>query len=160
VGCGPKGVSKILIGLDRVGIVGLEAACEQAAASGREGREEIVALLLAAIGRANYVPPVSEEDYRKALWREYLRHRGEDIRHLYSEIEVVLGADEAEERERLAAVVTAALAEHELQPLWRHEAPDPSRPAPQVAIAGQPVAAGPLSDAALRRAIKARMDDW
>jgi hypothetical protein len=159
VRCGSRTVSQILVGLDRVGLAGLEAAFAAADASGLEGREEIVDLLRQAVDRRNYVPAGSEEDYRQALWREYQRHRGEDIRDLYSEVEVLIRA-EAGESERLAADVAAALAEHELRPAMHFDAPDRSVDGAQVVIAGHLVAEGAPTAGALRKAIKTRLDDW
>ncbi len=153
-------VSKVLVGLDRVGLVGLQAALERADASGLEDREELVALLTDALDRDNYVPATMEEDYRRALWREYKRHRGEDIRDLYSEIDVVVSAEPGEERDRITGTVTTALAEHELQPSFSFEPAEASVGGPQVSIAGQVVAEGAWREAALRRALKAQLHDW
>lgn len=153
-------VSKVLIGLDRVGLVGLEAAFERADASGLEDPEELVALLMEALDTDNYVPETSEEDYRGALWREYLRHRGEDIRDLYSQIDVLLRARPGEERDRITHAVTTVLAEHELQPSFSFATADPSAGGPQVSIAGQSVVEGAWSEGSLRRAVRAQLHDW
>ena len=87
-----RSFSQVLVGLNRVGLVGLRQALEKADASGSEDREEIVSLLMEELAESNYISPDSTDAYRQALWREFLRRRGEDIRHLYSEIEVVVRA--------------------------------------------------------------------
>jgi hypothetical protein len=155
-----RSVSGVLIGLDRVGLVGLEQAFEKADASGLDSREELVSLLLEALSSRNYIAAASQDEYRRAVWREYQRHRGEDIRHLYSEIEVAVRGEAGEDRERIVGAVAAVLAEHELAPRFRYEAADPADVNPLVSIAGQVVVRGIRSESAIRKAVKARIDDW
>jgi hypothetical protein len=155
-----RSVSEVLIGLDRIGLVGLEEAFDRADESGLGDREELVSFLMEALSTRNFIPPASENEYRKAVWREYLRHRGEDIRHLYSEIEVVVRAEAGEDRDRIVGAVKAVLNEHELEPSFRHESPGPAGASPTVSIAGQVVVRGARGESAIRKAIKARMDDW
>ena len=189
-----RSVSGVLIGLDRVGLVGLEQAFEKADASGLDSREELVSLLLEALSSRNYIAAASQDEYRQAVWREYQRHRGEDIRDLYSEIEVAVRGDAGEDaarggprhppragregpvdhpqgagavrgeagedRERIVGAVAAVLAEHELAPRFRYEAADPAGVNPLVSIAGQVVVRGIRSESAIRKAVKARIDDW
>lgn len=155
-----RSVLQVRVGLDRVGLAGLEQAFERADDSGLAEREELVGLMMEALSTRNYIPAESEDEYRKALWREYLRHRGEDIRHLYSEIEVVVSGEAGEDWDRTVGAVKAVLNEHELEPSFRYESPGPVGASPQVAIAGQVVVRGTRSELAVRKAIKAQMDDW
>lgn len=155
-----RSVSQVLLGLDRIGLVGLAEAFERADSAGLEGREELVSFLVEALSSRNFISPASENEYRKAVWREYLRHRGEDIRHLYSELEVVVRAEAGEDRDRIVGAVKAVLNEHELEPSFRYESPGLEGASPTVSIAGQVVVRGARSESAIRKAIKARMDDW
>jgi hypothetical protein len=155
-----RSVSQVLIGLDRIGLLGLDEALKRADESGLGGRDELISFLMEDLSRRNFIPPASENEYRKAVWREYLRHHGEDIRHLYSEIEVVVGAEAGEERDRIVGAVKAVLNEHELEPSFRYESPGLEGASPTISIAGQVVLRGARSESAIRKAIKARMDDW
>lgn len=155
-----RSVSRVLIGLDRVGLVGLERAFEKADASGLEDCDELFTLLMEALSGPNYIPAASENEYRKAVWREYLRHRGQDIRHLYSEVEVVVRGEAGEDRDRIVGVLTTILAEHELKPSFRYEPPDPAEVNLQVSIAERVVVRGGQSESAIRKAVRAQMDDW
>jgi len=76
-------VTQVLVGLRRIGIVGLRESLKEVEACGATDRDKVVDLMLSTLSRLNYIPPHVEDDYRHALWREYMRHRGEDIRDLY-----------------------------------------------------------------------------
>jgi hypothetical protein len=110
-----RSVSQVLVGLDRVGLAGLEQAFERADDSGLGEREGLVELMMEALSTRNYIPPESEGEYRKTVWREYLRHRGEDIRHLYSKVEVVVRGEAGDDLDRIVGAVSAVMTEHELE---------------------------------------------
>ncbi|MGB5880456.1 MAG: hypothetical protein WBH85_10550 [Thermoanaerobaculia bacterium] len=155
-----RSVSQVLVGLDRVGLAGLEQVFERADDSGLGEREELVGLMMEALSTRNYIPAESEDEYRKTVWREYLRHRGEDIRHLYSKVEIVVRGEAGDDLDRIVGAVSAAMTEHELEPRFLYEPPDPAGVNPQVSIAGHVVVRGARSESAIRKAIKAQMDDW
>ncbi len=54
--CGSFGVASILVGLHRVGIVGLADALKQADASGLTEREELLDLMTERLLADNFVP--------------------------------------------------------------------------------------------------------
>jgi hypothetical protein len=155
-----RSVTQVLVGLHRVGLMGLEKAIEEAERSGLEDRDELLDLMMGILKPLNYIPSASRGDYRQAVWREYRRHRGEDIRDLYSEIEVVVRGEPSEELDRFIESISRVLAEHELKPFLTIEEPDPAGPNPQLLIAGDIVVAGTTKEAALRRAIGAQISDW
>jgi hypothetical protein len=155
-----RSVTQVLVGLHRVGLMGLEKAIEEAEQSGLEDRDELLRLMMGILEPLNYIPPASIGDYRQAVWREYQRHRGEDIRDLYSEIEVVVRGEPSEELDGFVESISRVLAEHELKPLLTVEAPKPGGPNPQLLIAGDAVIAGNTKEPALRRAIGAQIGDW
>ena len=68
-----RSLSHVLVGLDRIGLLGLEQVFEEAEKSDQTGREELVSLMMEALSRRNYVPSASQDAYRQALWREYER---------------------------------------------------------------------------------------
>lgn len=119
--CANFGVSQVLVGLHRVGIVGLYEALSDAERSGLESREEIVELLRARLAGENYIPERQRDDYDLALWREFLRHRGADFREFFSKVQATVRGEPGEERDRLVATAESVLADFELKPEFRFE---------------------------------------
>ena len=153
-------VTQILVGLRRIGIVGLRESLKEVEASGATEREEVVDLMLGALSRINYIPPHVKDEYRQALWREYMRHRGEDIRDLYSEIEVVVRGDQGDELDRFLRALRIAFGEHELKPAVTMESPDPAGQNPRMLIDGEVVLAGATREREVERAVRAQISDW
>jgi hypothetical protein len=69
-------VSKINVGKFNVGIVGLKAALEQAAAAGVPPDEKGGEHLLEVLKPKNYIPSGSEPEYARAFLREYRKFKG------------------------------------------------------------------------------------
>jgi small redox-active disulfide protein 2 len=69
-------VSRINVGKFNVGIVGLKAAMEQAAAAGVPSDEKGGEYLLGCLKAKNYIPSGSEPEYARAFLREYRKFRG------------------------------------------------------------------------------------
>jgi hypothetical protein len=155
-----RSVTQVLVGLHRVGLTGLEKAIEEAEQSGLEDRDELLDLMIGVLEPVNYIPAASLGDYRQAVWREFQRHRGEDIHDLFSEIEVVVRGEPGEELDGFVESISTVLGEHELRPRLTMEASDPGGPNPQLLIAGDVVVAGTTKEPALRRAIAAQISDW
>jgi len=158
--CGSYAVSQVLVGLHRVGLVGLRQACAKVAATGLTDREEIVDLLLAELAADNFIPEGQQDDYRTALWREYLRSVGEDFSEFFSEIEVTLRGEEGEVRDRLADLCASVLADFEVRPAVEFEAADDEGPYPQLVIGDSVVASGLPSRKVLKSIIRHRLSDW
>jgi len=158
--CGSYAVSQVLVGLHRVGLVGLRQACARAVATGLAGREEIVDLLLRELAADNYIPDTQQEDYRTALWREYLRSVGEDFSEYFSELEITLRGEAGEDRDRLAHLCASVLAEFELRPVIDFEAADDEGRYPQLVIGDAVVATGLPSRKVLKAIIRQRLSDW
>ena len=153
-------VTQVLVGLRRIGIVGLRESLKEVEASGATDRHKVVDLMLSTLSRLNYIPPHVEDDYRKALWREYMRHRGEDIRDLYSEIEVVVRGEAGAELDRFLRALRLAFNEHELTPAVTMEAPDLEGRNPQMLIDGEIVLAGATREREVEKAVRAQISDW
>lgn len=159
--CGSYSVSQVLVGLHRVGIVGLRQACEKVAAVGLAGRQEIVDFLLSELGADNFIPVGQEEAFRTALWREYLRFVGVDFSEFFSEIEVTVGGEPGENRDSLVERCTLVLAEFELRPVVDLAgANQGGGPDPELVIGGTTVARGLPSRKSLRATIRQRLSDW
>jgi hypothetical protein len=155
-----RSVTQVLIGLHRVGLVGLEPAIEQAEAAGLEDREDLLDVMMEALTPLNYIPQSAKEDYRQTVWREYRRHRGEDIRDLYSKIEVDVRGEPGDEVDRLVETLTAVLGEHELQPVVNYQPPTSATHLPQLLIAGKLVVEGKTREADIKKAISRQISDW
>lgn len=153
-------VSQVLVGLSRVGLVGLRQALERADASGIEEREALVELMMNMLAERNYISPASTEAYRLALWREYLRHHGEDIRHLYSEIDVTVRAQSGPELERLCDTLVDIFAKHELKPVIAVEPPGAQGPNPQLWIGDDLVVAGSADPERIAKRVAKQISDW
>ena len=153
-------MSQVLVGLHRVGIVGLHQACEKASAADLGGREEIVDCLLVELAADNFIPNGQEEAYRTALWREYLRFLGENFSEYFSEIEVTVRGEPGEDRDRLADLCASVLAEFELRPALEFAAADEEGPDPQLVIGGATVARGLPSRRSLKATLRQRLSDW
>ncbi len=69
-------VVKLKVGTFTVGIVGLKAALEQAAAAGLPPDDQTAQHLLGRLKARNYVPSRSEAAYASAFLREYRKFQG------------------------------------------------------------------------------------
>jgi len=73
-------VTQILVGRDRVGIIGLNETLKEIAESLRGNSDEkIQEVLLSAISKKNYIPVSARGPYRKALLLEYKKFIGEPV---------------------------------------------------------------------------------
>ena len=158
--CGNYAVSQVLVGLHRVGVVGLRQACKKAAAADLGGREEILDFLRAELSDENFVPLEQEEAYRTALWREYLRSVGEDFSEFFSEVEVTVSGEPGEDRDQMALLCADVLADFELQPVTEFAEADDEGPNPQLAIAGSTIARGLPTRKSLKATVRHRLSDW
>jgi len=153
-------VSQVLVGLHRVGMVGLRQACEKVTAAGLAGREEIVDCLQAELAADNFIPKAQVEAYHTALWREYLRFVGEDFSEFFSEIEVTVRGEPGDDRDRLAGLCASVLGDFELRPVAEFADADEAGPNPQLVIGGTTVARGLPSRKSLKATIRQRLSDW
>lgn len=154
----PADISRILVGLNIVGIVGLQDALRSVTEAGLNEREEVTDFVLELLASHNYVPDSAE--YRQAVWREFLRYRGEDISPFYPEIEVTVRAGDGPERDRFVRMLTSVLNDMELRPLIAYvAAPEPDSP-PELLIGDESVARGDMSVSRFRAAVRRRFSEW
>jgi len=158
---GSFGVKPILVDLHRVGIVGLADALKQVDAAGLTEREPIVDRLIETLSSDNYVPAAQREAFRIALWREYLRFKGQDLRPFYSEIDVTVRAEPGEERDRFVETMSSVLGDFELRPVVRFAPKDSEGPNPQLVIGEETILQGaPPSRRGFERAIRKSISYW
>jgi hypothetical protein len=153
-------VSQVLVGLHRVGVVGLRQACEKVAAAGLAGRQEIVDCLQVELVADNFIPEAQEEACHTALWREYLRFVGQDFSEFFSEIPVTVRGEPDGDRDHLAALCASVLADFELRPVVEFADADEEGPNPQLVIGGTTVARGLPSRKSLKATVRHRLSDW
>lgn len=149
----------VLVGLRRVGLVGLREALRKVNEEPRPAPDAAVDRLLEILRLRNYIPEDHEPAYRRALGRELLRSRGEDFGALLEAIPVTLRGADGGERRRLQEDLAAVLEELELRPVLALEPPGPG-PNPQVLIGGEIVQRGPASRPQLRAAVERTLTDW
>lgn len=158
--CRSFAVSQVLVGLHRVGIVGLRQACEKVSGAGLAGRAEIVSFLVDELAADNFIPETQAGDYRIALWREYLRFVGEDFSDFFSEIPVTVRGDPDEDRDLLVDLCATVLAEFELRPVFEFGDAAGDGPNPQLVIGDTTVARGVPSLRSLKATVRQRLSDW
>jgi hypothetical protein len=160
MGCASFGVSTILVDLFRVGVIGLKEALAEADASGLDDPKLIVDLMIERLAADNYVPDRLLEAYRTALWREYLRFKGEDFTPFFSRIEVVVQGAPGQERDRFVETLDLAMADFELQPVVTLTEAGPGQDHPQLIIRDEIVASGTHSRDSLKSALRRSITDW
>lgn len=158
--CGkPSGVTQILIGLHRVGLIGLLEAFKGLDPALKDP-EEIADRLIASLREDNYIPDSHIEAYRRAIYRELLRYRGEDMRDYFSEIEVTVRAEPGEARDEFVEMLVSVLDEFELKPVVTYSDPSGEGGRPELLIGDEPVIGGKVSRQALKSAIGRRISEW
>lgn len=160
MGCGDYAVNQVLVGLHRVGIIGLRQACEVVAGSGLHDREQIVDALLGELEAENFISEGFREDYRIALWREYLRRQGRDFSEFYSSLAVTVRGPSGEARDQLVDLCRSVLADFELQPELDFDAAEADNAEPELVIGDTIVARGVPTRKALKGNIRRRLSDW
>lgn len=152
-----RSVTPVRIGLDPIGIVGLHDALKRTDGLDAAHRAPVVDAMMEHLRPLNYIPEAQIEAYRTALWREFLRHRGRDFSRWYSEVPVTVRGTPGEERDRLADLVKAVLAAHELRPAFTLE---PGGSSAEVVIRDEVVARGTQNRASLERAVRRTFSHW
>jgi hypothetical protein len=152
-----KSVTPVRVDLDQIGIVGLHDALKKTDELDPDDQEAVVDRMLEVLRPLNYIPEVQVQAYRTAFWREFLRHRGRDFSAWYSEVPVTVRGLPGDERDQLVALVTAALATHELRPVLTFVA---GGRGPELVIRDEVVATGPQNRASLERAVRRTFSHW
>ena len=158
--CDFKQVTKILIGLYEVGLVGLREAIKEVDASGLTEREAILDRLLEILSELNYIPESESGVYRRAVWREVLRTRGEDFRDFYSEAAVVVRGGPGEERDRFLETLRSVFGDFELTPIVEFADPEGEDPTPELLIRDHLIVRGCLPRRAFKAAVKKGISHW
>ncbi len=160
MGCRNFGVSQVLIGLDRIGIVGLAEAMNKSVESGLQERDAIVDLLLEILAADNFIPENQMQAYRRALWREYLRYNKRDFRDFYSEVNVTVRGEPGEELDKFLHTTTSVFGDFELKPLITMEPPNETGSHPQLVVRNETIVRGPLIRAHFKAAVHKSLSDW
>ncbi len=158
--CSSFAVAQVLVGLHRVGVVGLHGALVEAEQSGHQSREAIVDFLRARLARDNYLPERQREEYDVALWREYLRHRGADFRDFLSQVEVTVQGEPGEERDRLVAMAEPVFENFELRPVFRFEPCESGEAGVRLLIGDHEIVQGCPTADRFKVALRRSLSDW
>jgi hypothetical protein len=159
--CAGYAYTTLLVGLQRVGITGSRKAFEEADRSGLNDREAKIDLMIEILARENYLPGEDmEEAYRRALWREYLRQRGEDFREYYSEVDVVIHGEAGEERDQFVELLHSIFGTFELKPIITYAPGRKDGANPQLVIDGHTIVQGLLNRKNFKKAVQKSFTDW
>lgn len=140
--CKDPRITDVLVGVNRVGIVGLRDALRAVDEAGVAERESIVDHLLASLERDNYVADRRDEQYRTMLWREYLRFKGRGFSDFLSEVAVTIRGKPGDERDRFVMMVRTILRELELKPVVTFAPAERGEPNPQLVINDETIVRG------------------
>lgn len=160
MGCKGFGIDMMLVGLDRVGVVGLRDAFERADRSGGVDREATLNLLMEFLHTDNFVPEAQTDAFRTAVWREYLRYQGKDFGEFLSEVEVVIRGDAGDDRDRFVEMTREVLRTFELKPVPTFEPASPEGPNPQLVINDDTVVRGTHSRTSFKTAVRKSISHW
>ncbi|NIS62399.1 MAG: hypothetical protein GTO13_17385 [Proteobacteria bacterium] len=69
----------VLVGRDRIGLVGLKEIFEELKPQRRKPESLLKELLVERTGKKNYIPASSREEYGRALFREFKKFLGEEV---------------------------------------------------------------------------------
>lgn len=72
-------IVKIRVGQFTVGIVGLQAALEEAIKISFPSDQAVAEYLLKQLKAKNYIPPRTEAEYAQAFLKEYKKYQGEEV---------------------------------------------------------------------------------
>ena len=158
--CGNWGVTPVLVGLHRVGLVGFGEALDRVRAAGLSEREAIVDFLIEALSANNYLPERQRDALRIALWREYLRYLGEDFSEFFSEVELTVHSEPGDELDRFLEMIDSVFAEFELRPVVSRATAWTEGPSPQLYAGDHLIAQGALSRKAFRAEVRKSFSDW
>lgn len=153
---GSPGVTKLLVGLHLIGVVGLREAFANAAQSGLTERAALLDHMMRELSQRNYLPPKLTEGLRRALWREYLRQRGEDFTDYLSEIAVTVRGRAGDERDHFESLLVSVFRELELKPCVTHA----ENSELQLVIGDEVIVQGLLSRANFKKAVRRSISDW
>ena len=158
--CSNTGSDTILVGLHRVGLVGLRTALESIERAALADRDAIVDRLIETLGTDNYIPDSQVEPFRLAIWREYLRHKGEDIRPFFSEIEVTVVGEPGSDRDEFVGTMRSVLGDFELKPVIEFAPAIRDETEPRLVINDETIVRGLQSRRAFKSAVHKSISDW
>lgn len=158
--CSNTGAETILVGLYRVGLVGLRAALEKVDREHLDSRDAIVDRLIELLTTDNYVPDSQLAPFRLAIWREYLRYRGDDIRPFYSEIEVTVAGEPGSRRDGFVELTRSVLGDFELKPVISYASARNGDPDPHLVIDNETIVRGLQSRRSFKSAVHKSISDW
>jgi hypothetical protein len=156
--CKDYSVKQIMVGLYQLGLVGLSKALKGTAERGLSERDDIVDHLISVLEGENYIPDRENEEFRIALWREYLRHTGGDFSPFFSRVDVTVRGEPGERRDEFVEMAFDVFAEHELTPVIEFVPSGGGEP--ELLIDGAVVVAGVQRRPSFNAAVRKSFSDW
>ena len=158
--CKTWGVTPVLVGIQSVGIVKLRPALEKAAAAGITDREALIDFLLEELSADNYIPNRQDEPYRRAIYREYLKHQKQDFSDFLNEVDVVVRGEPGDDRDAFVDATVSVFAAHDLKPRITFEPPNEEGPNPELLIRDMTVITGKPTRKMFDNAVRKSFSDW
>lgn len=110
----------IRVGKAQVGIIGLEKIFDMVKESGLEEPQKIKDKLLFLAKKDNYIPSSMEDAYKEALYKEYQRFLGVEIKEEYPIPEILVLGPGCPICDKLEQEVLAVLEELKIQANFEH----------------------------------------
>ncbi len=158
--CKTWGVTPVLVGLQGVGVVNLTPALTKTAASDLTEREEIIDHLLELLSADNYIPNRQDEPYRRAIYREYLRHQQQDYSEYLNEVDVIVRGAPGDDRDAFVEATISVFRAHDLKPSFTFEPPNEEGRNPELLIRDMPIIAGKPTRKMFDKAVRKSFTDW
>lgn len=160
VGCRSFGVNTVLVGLHRIGLVGLKEALERADAAGSLDQYRRIDLIIEILAGENYIPDRETPELRTAVWREYLRFKGEDFTEFFSEIAVTVRGPEDDTRDTFVDMLESVFGDFELRPVMTFDTEPVEGKSPQLIIDDDLIVGGLKSRRNFKMAVRRSITDW
>jgi len=117
-----KDITRIRIGRDSVGLIGLkEAIAEMAEEYGSKSDEEVMQAMMERLGRGNYIASSAREEYEQAFVREFRKALGQPYTELAVEgVDVKVLGPGCAQCEQLEQILMQILGEIHVQASVEH----------------------------------------
>jgi len=160
MGCRTFGVIQIMVGLHKVGLVGLKDVFLKIEKNNLKKHEEILDLISESLETDNYIPQKDNENFRQALWREYLRFLGEDYSDFYSNVPVTVLGNPGEKLNQFIDLKKSVFNSFELNPIIALVSDSDITQYPQLIVDDQVIADGSLTSGQFKSAVRKSFSDW
>jgi len=159
-GCGLGPRHQIRVGLQQIGLIGLRESLQEAVNAGLDNRGQVIEFMLKILEPENYIPTKQNDEFLKALWREYKRFIGEDISDFYAEAEVEVCGESGPERDRFVDTLVSVFGDYELHPIITFSVPEIDGIFPQLILDNEPIVQGCIPRNMFKLKVRKYLTHW